>query len=732
MFTSTQRFAMMVLAAMLAVGPVASAIAQDDAGDAQAASLDEQWQEMLHYIGVARPELAKSYADAILADEAATPKEIYLLSVEYPESLRLLQKGQNTEGFAETADDLLATIEEGYKAWRSDPDQILGAIDMLGGTLEGYRLASERLQESGEYAVPLLLQKLMSDDTPEKLRVRLISVLPKLGKQAVRAYSVALQSEDLQIVQWVANALGELQYPHALPQLKQAMQRDDISPDSEVGQAISAAMIACSAGNTNVLQRSAAELWFELGNKYYYGAESLLPDARYPNEPALVWFWKPGLGVEARPVPRDIFTDVYAMRCARMTLENEPGFDAAVPLWIAAALRRQIELPEDQSDPLWGDDAPTAEYYALASSPQYLQVVLQRALVDGDVTLAKQVISTLGKTTGARSLVETLPGGAQPLVAAMGYPDRSVRFLAAETLALACPQEAFLGSQMVLQQLNLALRQTGKKYALIVVQDVDLRARVMDAARTADFEILVAETPAAAMPAAQEAIGLDVIFLGPGVDPVTTLAPFRREMVYAYVPAIVNRSGAAMRQLAEDDARVLVLDPTAEDDAIGRAFIDAVAVSVSEPLGEEQAIDWAVRAAEAIEALATCPGVTFNITHSVDALAEALNAQSPELQTAAANALAVINTPKAQQAIISLALQDGAPEDVRIAAFQAATKAVRLFGNHATDAQAQDLLGVVAGEGSQELLQAAAQLLGALNLPSQQSTQLILGTDHLD
>jgi hypothetical protein len=416
-----------------------------------------------------------------------------------------------------------------------------------------------------------------------------------------------------------------------------------------------------------------------------------------------------------------------------MTLQNAPDFHAAVPLWLAAAMRRQIELPEGQTDPLWPADARQADYYALASSPVYLQTVLGRALQDGNVPLAKHAINILRKTTGARSLVATLPGGAQPLVAGMGYPDRTVRFLAAETLALALPIEEFLGSQMVMSQLCQAVRQTGTKYALVVVADEALRNTVIDAARSADYEVIAVASPDAAMGAVETAGGLDVMFIGPGVDPVATITPFRREVVYGYVPAVVNRSGGAIRRIADEDGRMVVLEAgQTEPAAITQAFAAALALSAGQPLDEEQAVAWAVRAAKAIETVGACGSTVYNVSRCTDALVDATNASSAELQIAAVNALAVIGTEKAQQAAVALGLKTDADENVRIAAFKAATKSVRQFGRQATDAQAQQLLDAVTGEGSEELLQAAAQLLGAMNLPSEQSTDLILGTDKLD
>ncbi|MBS3821065.1 MAG: hypothetical protein KGY81_04800, partial [Phycisphaerae bacterium] len=62
------------------------------------------------------------------------------------------------------------------------------------------------------------------------------------------------------------------------------------------------------------------------------------------------------------------------------------------------------------------------------------------------------------------------------------------------------------------------------------------------------------------------------------------------------------------------------------------------------------------------------------------------------MQIAAAEALAVIGTDEAQQAVVALGLKADADEQVRIAAFKAATKSVRQFGREASDAQAQQVL----------------------------------------
>jgi major membrane immunogen (membrane-anchored lipoprotein) len=79
----------------------------------------------------------------------------------------------------------------------------------------------------------------------------------------------------------------------------------------------------------------------------------------------------------------------------------------------------------------------------------------------------------------------------------------------------------------------------------------------------------------------------------------------------------------------------------------------------------------------------------------------------------------------AQQALAGLADDAGAAEPIRLAAYAAATRSVRLFGNKLTGKQASAVVDVVSGTGSVKIRNAAAQLLGALNLPSEKIKELI-------
>lgn len=695
------------------------------------ATLAQQWVDLLHYINIARPELAASFGKAVLEKGAA--KELYLLSVEYPDSLPTLQKGAKLKGMKKIVASLRKKIEDGYEDWRRDPKQIEESIALLGKGLRAYEIARQRLQRSGEHAIPLLIQTLTDSQTPKLLQERIVTMLEDLGRSAVRPYSEALQAKDLRLVGFLANALGRIEYPAALPYLREALLRSDLQdPNHETRKQILAAMIACAGGDASVVEKSPAELFYQLAEEYYQRAESLRPENEQ-NAEAFVWYWKEGTGLIPRPVPAEILCDVYAMRTARQALRYDPSFSPAVPLWLSAALRREIDLPKGKTDPLWGQDRPRAAFYTLASSPRYLQAVLARALHDGNTAIASRVIAAMGRTTGAASLVAPLSDGAMPLVSALGYPDKNLRFLAAETLMLAMPTEEFFGYETVVNLMSDALREEGKKYALVVVQDAAARNDIVDAVRGAGFEVLKPSDPARLTAAAQQEAGLDLVYVGPKTPARTVVETFRKQAMYSYLPIVIQQTGPMLRELARKDGRIVLLEDAAVDAAkVSEAVRKALALSAGKPLTKEQATDWAIRAARAIQVVGQRDNVIHDIRRATPALREALKREDPAVRIAVADALAVVDAAEAQQAVVNLAMTDS-DEKVRVAAFQAASRSVRRFGNRCDDAQAKSLVDLVtAGKGSQILLEAAAQLLGAMNLPSEKTPALIESTAAID
>jgi HEAT repeat protein len=702
--------------------PASTAPATSQAASApvDSARLASLWEDFIHGIKVAREEMALSNGQAIL-EQSAAAREVYLLSVKTGDVDAVLARGEKLAGMAPVIEGIRKLIERGYHAERSDPTQIANSIDMLPKSLRAYEIAASRLAVSGEYAMPQLIAKLTSPQTPASLVERIVTVLPRVGKEAVRPLCEALGSSDDRLLEIVANALGQIRYPDAAPYLKELLERQGVLDRTR--QIVTAALMACAG--REALDKPVASLFYEQAEKYYYQRPSVTPDERMAT--ANVWYWREGLGLDFRTVPREIFGDIYAMRLARQALKHDASFYPAVSLWLAAKLRNEIDLPLGARDPTEEAGQPTARFYALAGSAKYLQDVLSRALRDRDGALAVRAIEALSRTAGAGSLVEPVAGGVQPLVEALTNPDREVRFRAAVTLASAMPHKRFNGDEIVIAVLNEALRQSAGKRALVIASDQDQRNLLMDAARTAGYEVIDQPDPAKALRAAQEAQGVDMILLGKNPPAADVLRTVRAEVSLAAVPVVAASASSDLQALARSDGRVVTTDESASTVALTAAMAEAAKTTGATPLSAEQAATWSIGAAEAIRMLGMTGNPVYDISRTCAALSALLADRNAEVMMAAARALAAMGGAGAQQALAAAALEGKTAEQDRIGFFKVLGESLRRFGNQLTDQQAQAVVEVVTdAKQPQAVRDAAAEVLGAMDLPSEKIKSLIL------
>jgi len=713
----------MALAVAVTVALVCGLVPAQEAPSPQGKEIAQLWEDFLHYIRIARSDLAQSFGQAIL-DSGTEPQEIYLLSVQTRGTSAALSRGSRLDGMAVIIGQLRQMIERGHEALRQDPEQIANSIALLSGTVRGYEMGARRLSESGEYALPQLIQKLRDPGTPVTLRERITEVLPRLGKDAVRPLSVALQAKDSALLEVMASALARIEYPHASARLKELSQRPGLLARTK--RAAENALLAC--GGESAMAKTTAALYYEQAVNYYYQKPSVAPDLRYST--ANVWYWLEERGLTYRVVPREVFCDVYAMRMCRLALAHDANFYPAVSLWVAANLKRKADLPEGADDPTYGEQTPDPTYFALASSAKYLQHVLARGLRDGNSAVAKGAIAALAQTSGAKNLVTPISGGAQPLVEALGYADRHVRFLAAISLANALPDKRFNGYQSVVPQLVQAIRQTGQKTALMAIADQELANRVKDSIRAAGYEVIDKPDPSAAIAEAHRSAGVDVVVLATRPSPVEVINTLRQDSLLATLPVVMVGTTEAVKALAAKDLRIVQIETSADSQAIATGLAKASGLASGEKMTDQQAADWSVQAANAVEYLGATSNKVYDITRAAPALINAVNDQREEVRLASLAALAVMELADAQRAIATAAVDDSNDEGLRIEAFNNLSASLRRFGNQLTDELAEAVIQVVVGDGSSELLSAAAQALGAMDLPSEKVKSLILKTSN--
>ncbi|MHC4982570.1 MAG: HEAT repeat domain-containing protein [Planctomycetota bacterium] len=691
---------------------------------AEGPSLEALWRDMIHYIRIAQVDAARSTVEAILEMEVDPPR-LFQLSVETPQTMTVLTRASRmSPEMKKAVDQLRERIKAGYRADVTDPERIKRSIDMLVKGLEGLKVGGNNLRFHGEYAVAQLRQTLMDPNTTNELRTRVTSVLPRLGKDAVRPLSVALQTEDSKLRKIITESLGHIGYPHALPRLKELADREDV--EEATRKALVSALRAC--GGKGIENLSTAMLYYQLAEKYYYRAESLLPDSRF--EKANVWFWRERLGLLATQVPREIFCDHYTMRMSRLALMHDPNFHAAVSLWISADLNREANLPAGQSDPLRPARQPPPKFYALASSPRYLLDVVERALKDYNTPVAMGAIRALVRTAGSKSLLGHAGSGARPLVEAMSYPDREVRFYAAVSLARSLPGEPFEGSGRVMAVLNSALRQRGRKVAMLICADLTQRNKLKGILREEGYVVIDAGDAKHAIAAATRVSGVDVTVLGPKPDAPPVVEAVRRMPIYARMPFVLVQKTQAVRLLADRDKSVWMVDPALEDEELTKELKEAVAAGIKRGVGraltDVEATNWSVTAAKAIRRLGETGNKVINISLAEKVLVTSLDDTRQPVQIAAARALAVMDTSRAQRSIANLAINPEADTALRLAIFGALGESVRRFGNQLLGAHVKGIIETVTNEDEDmSLREAAAELLGSLNLPSRDVIPLI-------
>jgi len=679
-------------------------------------TLAQKWKDFIHYVNIGKADMARSFGLAILESQAE-PREIYRLSNKTPDINEVLARGVRLEGMADVIRRIEKMIQDGFLAEAANPEEIAKSITLLGGTLQQFGIGRDRLKISGEYAIPQLLQKLGAPDTPSLLRERIVAVMPTLGLVAVRGYSIALQTPNPAVQEALANALRRIGYPLAAPRLKQLAENKDALP--RVRNAALAALKDCVGEEQS--NKSLSEICYDMAEKYYHRAESLRPDPRY--DKANAWTWSADKGLGFAPVPRQILCDIYAMRMARLALQADPTSSKALSLWLAAGLKRQADLPAGAADPLKGRGDAT--YYALAAGPRFLMDVLDRGLIENDAPVALGAIEALAQTGGANNLVEPIKGGIQPLVKALSFPSRQVRFLAAAALADSLPSKDFDGSAFVMTVINEALRQKGRKTALLVTASTQVN-QLKDAILAAGYEVIAGADPAKTLAAGRNSSGIDMVVLTNNPDPGTIIETMRGDTFYKTVPVVALLQSADLRRQAKEDGRIVLLPTTADAAEIGAGVASAAGLGVGKPLTSEEADAWIIRLSKSVRML----GLTNNTVHDVSRALVALSAntqsENPAVQIAAAEALAVINLAEAQQAMAKLGCS-AAPAPVRLAAFSALSESLRRFGNKVPATETKAILDVVNGSDPLNIRQGAAKAQGAQNLSPDRIKAMILG-----
>ena len=696
------------------------------AGFAADATPAQLWADYNHYVRIARVDLAAGSAEALLA---GSDSEQLLAAVErgdYRDYARTFDQAEKIADLAEVTQQLRRRVQAARIERARDKDRIAADIKALAASPRQRHNAIERLTAAGQFAAPQMLDTL-ADQDQSALHPHLETAMVTIGRSLVYPLSVALRELEPVTMSQVARILAEIGYPRALPYLGEALEDESISPAARRVLQSAYDQLATAAGVPADV--TAAELFRTLAENCYRGGTrgSLLPGFDEATDRGIVWTFDRDAGLAPIPVPAPVFPDVLAMRAARRALALDARMDPALSIWLAANSRRENRLPAGKQDDSYAClREPT--YYLRMAGPLRQHDVLDRALRVGDADLALDAIDALRATAGTDALINR-QGTIQPLLRALSYPDRRVRFPAAFAMTRTRPTSPFPGSHRVVSVLAEAVRQSDLRHALVIADEQALLNRVMSDLGAQGYNV----TGGLSL----EAVS-DVVASGPGFDViVTALAPanfdaalveFRRHYKLAAVPVLAVGREDVVSALQRRHARIPLFH-SAPLDSGGHIPDDAVAAAaasaVGAPIDAEEAAGYALTALELLRDVALGDGVVYGASDAEPALIAALQDPRDDIVMQAGNVLELLNSQAAQLAVAEAALDDVRLEDVRVSLLDSLAESARQFGSKLGQIQLDQLLALVR-DSEGPLALAAARAHGALTLPTSNVVQLIL------
>lgn len=689
------------------------------------APLDQVVDAFVHYGTIARYDVAAIEGKKIL-DSGATPAEL-LDSVEKVMARRnkdrrrgmsidqMLLTWATMDQTKEVSKQLMEVLNEGRRGRMGDPKFIDQAIQDLIVNQRSYSRALALLKQSGELAVPQMVDYLRDPRRPE-FHARIQSALRDMGRVTLNPLVASLEMKDQDALVMVIGVLADLGYEASVPYIADLRARRDTP--LAVREAADAALrnlgARQAAGNV-------ADLYYAQAESFYAGTSSILSDKHYKE--AFIWFMGPS-GLTRKSVPHVIFDEVMAMRTAKRALELQTERDAQ-SLWLAANYRREAQLPAGATDPT--APADSAHFYGVDSGTRYLNAVLARALRDRDAAVALRAVKSLQEIIGRSNMAAGEVG--QPLIDGMRSPDRLVRFESAFAVASALPQAEFPGRERVVPLLAEAVSQSGTPNVLVVAGEDEARTRVMG--ELSAFGVAGATGVDAAISEAVTLPSIDVIVVTKDVSD----ADAARLLQLASQSGRLDRAAKivvrAERATPLERANVRRKDITfteGEDAATLTKLIESTRTRAGgAPLEADVATEYALRGARLLNLIAKAKGATVLDTQPAEqVLLNALADPRPEVAKEVAATLAWVDSPLVQPALLSVATQDKTAPDVKVALFKALAGNAKNFGNQLQKAQFATVQNVVQKGDAPELRNAAAEAAGALNLPGDQARRLIL------
>ena len=214
----------------------------------------------------------------------------------------------------EVANKIQAVLDKGRFDQRNDPKIIIENIEKLSLNNRAYSLHIVQLNNTGELAVPLMIDYLRNP-SKSQYHESIRKALEEMSLRALNPLLEATEMDDNSTLLTLISIVTRIGQREAIPYLARIAQ--DQSRPAETRQAAAAALQRFGfSGNVPV-----PDLFFRLAVQYYYNQGDIRPDPKVPA--SYIWTWsKEKQGLDYKSVPPAIFCDLMAMRECRHAMEE--------------------------------------------------------------------------------------------------------------------------------------------------------------------------------------------------------------------------------------------------------------------------------------------------------------------------------------------------------------------------------------------------------------------------
>lgn len=615
-------------------------------------------------------------------------------------------------------------LNQGYAARRSDPNYIRATLYEMSNGARAYDNNLPRIAQSGEVTIKVVLD-VLRDPAQTQYHNTCRRVMRDLGRKALNPLLASTEMKDYDTLVDVLSALGDIGYDAADPYLARLAVAPSVP--NAIHEVARKALYQIGLDRNSTVRPS--DLFFNLAEKCYYGKSDIDPAG---DKVSYIWYWSDAGGLSRKQVPTPIFSDLLAMRACEYTLKLDPSNGHAVSLWLAANTKRECDLPPGAVD-LTHQGDPDANYYNVSAGANYLNDALDRACRDRSPAVALKLCQSLRNITGLNSLSGD---SITPLMQALYFPNRQVRYAAAFALAQSLPTKPFAGSDRVVPLLVEAVNQTSKPGVLIIAPatstgDAVTLGDLRDAVQSLGYPVVAATTPGNAAAGAISLPTVELIIISEDSN-VRRMIDLEQNIARLQGASMLVLTHTAISPYAVASATDLLMNTAVTPSKAAlkdelKADIDAARQhSGTAVLTDQEASNYGLEAASLLEKLAITRGHAFDMSVSEGGLLSALNDPRPQIAQAAGKVLGSLNSISAQNGLAMKANNAATPSDVRVSLYQSLADSAKRIGNHLESDQIGGLENTVSTSTDAPVRDAAAQARGALDLPADAARTLIL------